>query len=243
MQWFEGRLAEAAYEINQSPLLEPVGKRHEIGPAGQRIRDAYTQCESDTPEAVPIFWSVSSQIHNTMHSSPEANGLAKNAKKGLAQKYWQRRSRLLVAQRYDTISGRLTAIWSPTPSIGSGWTPVTVSDEIDGHALAAWWNSTPTRIMLLNLRSKKLTYPAWSLDQLRSVGIPNPDNPAWATLARAWEEVSDVEIMPLSQADDCPVRSTIDRAAALALGVEEQQIAEWRGMLAREPTINNRLAD
>ena len=110
-------------------------------------------------------------------------------------------------------------------------------------ALAAWWNSTPVRLLLLNLRSKTLTYPNWSLDQLRGVGIPKSDSPARATLAQAWEEASDMVMLPLSQAVDCPVRPIIDRAAALALGVDEQLIGDWREMLAREPTISNRVAD
>ena len=243
VQWFNGHLAEAAYELSTSPNLEPMGRNHEIGPAGQRIRDAFEQCQLGDQEAVPIFWSVSSKIHNTMRSSPEAYGLPKMGKQALANKYWHRRSCLLVAQKYNTMSGRLTAIWSPSPSIGSGWTPVAVSDKIDGMALAAWWNSTPVRLLLLNLRSKTLTYPNWSLDQLRGVGIPKSDSPARATLAQAWEEASDMVMLPLSQAVDCPVRPIIDRAAALALGVDEQLIGDWREMLAREPTISNRVAD
>ena len=106
----------------------------------------------------------------------------------------------------------------------------------------AWWNSTPARLLLLNMRSKKLTYPTWSLAQLRQVGIPKPGNPAWETLTRAWEEACQLEMLPLSQGEECPARHLIDRAAALALGMEEEQMAEWRQMLAQEPTISNRPA-
>ena len=243
VQWFDGRLAEAAYEINMSPNLEPMGRNHDIGPAGRRIRDAYAQCELDEPDAVPIFWSVSSKIHNTMQSSPEAYGLPKRGKQSLAEKYWKKRSCFLVAQRYDTISGRLTGIWSTKPSIGSGWIPVAVPDSDHGKALAAWWNSTPVRLLLLNLRSKKLTYPAWSLDQLSEVGVPTLENPGWKALAQAWQETCDFEMLPLSHADDCPARPIIDRAAALTLGVDEHLVADWRNILASEPTISNRVAD
>lgn len=108
--------------------------------------------------------------------------------------------------------------------------------------MVAWWNSTPARLLLLNMRSKKLTYPTWSLAQLRQVGIPKPNNPAWGALAQAWEEACELEMVPLSQGEECPARHLIDQAAALALGMEEEQLAEWRQMLAQEPTISNRPA-
>ena len=45
VQWFDGALADAAYDIEQSTRLEPCALRFEIGPAGQRIQDAYEICD------------------------------------------------------------------------------------------------------------------------------------------------------------------------------------------------------
>lgn len=64
--------------------------------------------------------------------------------------------------------------------------------------------------MLLNQRTRKLTYPRWSLAQLRSIRVPK----------RA-------------------ARHVIDRAAALAIGIHADRVAEWRRRLAAEPTITN----
>lgn len=242
VQWFDGRLAEAAYTINRSPLLEPVGLRHKIGPAGQRIHDAFRKCTKEDPDAVPIFWSVSPRFHSTPHSFQDGWGKHKPLKLKLSQKYWHLRSHTLLAQRHRTTNGVLTAIWSPIPSLGAGWTPVTIEGKAQGKALTMWWNSTPARIMLLSLRSRTLSYPKWSLGQLRGVGVPKPDNPAWSSLADAWEEVCDVEMLPLSRGEECEARRIIDRAAAEALNVDEEQVAEWRRMLAVEPTISNRPA-
>ena len=41
VQWYDGTLAEAALELESNNRLEPTGLRYEVGPAGQRIQDAY----------------------------------------------------------------------------------------------------------------------------------------------------------------------------------------------------------
>ncbi|WP_419908508.1 hypothetical protein [Candidatus Poriferisodalis sp.] len=117
---------------------------------------------------------------------------------------------------------------------------------LDHNCGANWgrqWNSTPARMMLLNLRSKKLTYPDFSLDQLRSVLVPSPDNPGWGDLLAAYEEACDIELLPLRDGEQCEGRRIIDRAAAQVLGIPEATIADWRRRLAREPTISNRPTD
>ena len=239
VQWYDHTLAEAAWDLEKNTLLEPVGQRFQIGPPGQAIRGAYTRCDEETPGAVQLFWSVSSKLRRTMYGEPEDWRCPKIGKGNSADGYWNKRSCLLVSARYDTISGRLTALWTPSPSVGSGWVPISVGDENQGKALAAWWNSTPVRLMLLNQRSKKLTYPTWAIAQLRQIRIPKPDNPAWDPLRTAFDQVSNVELLPMRQAEECHARQVIDEAAAMVLGVDLDVLADWRQRLAAEPTISN----
>ena len=100
----------------------------------------------------------------------------------------------------------------------------------------------PALILLLNQRMRKLTYPKWSLAQLRQVRIPTPDNPGWNALADAWEKVPDVEFLPIQEAERCQARRVIDEAAAAALDVSTETVAGWRAMLAAEPMVTNRRA-
>ena len=72
------------------------------------------------------------------------------------------------------------------------------------------------------------------------VRVPNPDNPAWNALADAWEQIRDVELLPMRDAEECEARRVIDEAAAVALGVSAETVAGWRAMLAAEPTVTNR---
>ncbi|MDE0136013.1 MAG: hypothetical protein OXH86_03660 [Acidimicrobiaceae bacterium] len=189
------------------------------------------------------FWSVSSKLRTTMRGVPEQLIEPRAGKERLAERYWEQRSRLLVANKHDTVSGRLVAVYSSAPSVGSGWVPVAVRDDVEAKSLCVWWNSTPVRLMLLNRRSKKLTYPSWSLDQLRSILVPSPGNPGWEDLLEAFEQACDIELLPLRDGEQCEGRRIIDDAAARVLGVPESTIADWRRRLANEPTISNRPAE
>lgn len=159
----------------------------------------------------------------------------------MAKKYVNMRSNMLVAMRMNTVSGRLTGLWTESPAFG-WWVPVSVENDAKARALAAWWNSTPVRLMLLNRRAKMLTYPTWQVRHLREIRIPKPHNPAWNALADAWERVKDIELEPMRRANDCQARLIIDKAAAKALGESDKRLADWRRRLAAEPTVSNQMA-
>lgn len=241
-QWYDGSLAEVAREIVLSPLLEEVGLHHNVGPAGQRSRDSFRECDAGTPGSVRLFWSVDSKLRRLMRGTPESWRIAKSGKEHLAARYWRQRSQVLIAQKYRTTTGRLTALWTPEPSIGSGWVPVAVTEKCSAQALVAWWNATPTHLLLLNQRTKLLDYPSWSLAQLQRIPIPKPDNPGWQALSEAWRKACDMELLPLRDAEHCQARRIIDEAAALVLNVSPEEMTDWRRRLSAEPTITNRRA-
>ena len=241
VQWFDGALADAALSLEENALLEPAGQRYDIGPAGQRIQDAYTVCDEGAPGAVPGFHSVGGALRRTMRAHPDVWYQPRRGKEGLAERYSRQRSRLLVTMRLNTVSGRLSGLWTAQPSFG-WWVPVAVDDEPTARALAAWWNATPARLMLLNRRGKTLTYPTWQVAHLREIRIPKPDNPAWAALEEAFDLTCADELLPLRQAEKCAVRQVIDEAAAQALSVESRVVADWRRRLAAEPTVTNHRA-
>ena len=239
VQWRDTGLAETIRGLESSPLLERAGVRHAIGPAGRRIDDAYEECGPDDDGAKLIFHSISSKLRRTIHAVPESYHRPKGAKAQLAKRYWNMRSRLLVAQRFRTTVNLMTALCSDEPTVGKGWIPLVVRDELETKALAAWWNSTPCMMMLLNRRSKTLDYPKWSLNHLKEIRIPKPDNSGWDALYEAYGKVCDTELLPLSKAAEDPARAAIDDAAAKVLDMDPAILADWRERLSKEPTINN----
>ena len=242
VQWYDSALAQAAWSLEYSAVLEPTGSRYPVGPAGQRIQDAYVVCDAEDPEAIPGFHSVSGALRRTLLGEPDVWYRPRSAKRRLADRYREQRNHLLVPMRFDTISGRLTGVWTAQASFG-WWVPIAVSDEDRQKALAAWWNSTPVRLMLLNRRAQKLTYPTWQLAHLREIRVPKPDSPAWSFLRVAFDEVGDTELLPMKQAEECAARRVIDEAAALALDIAPDTLADWRRRLAAEPTISNQRRD
>ena len=82
-----------------------------------------------------------------MRGAPESWRVPKKGKAKIARKYWTWRANLFVASKFDTISGRLTALYSDESSLGSWWFPVQVDDERITKVLTVWWNSTPVRMM------------------------------------------------------------------------------------------------
>ena len=242
VQWFDGALADAALTLERNALLEAAGQRYDIGPDGRSVQDAYEIGCQDASGAVPGFHSVSGKLRRTMWGEPDVWYIPRrrprrNMEHWIEQSRAQR-SRLLVTMRVNTVSGRLTGLWTAQPSFG-WWVPVVVDDEFTAKALAAWWNTTPVRLMLLNRRGKTLTYPTWQVAHLREIRIPKPDNPAWQALKDAFDRTCEMELLPMRQAEECAVRRVIDEAAALALGVEPAVLADWRHRLAAEPTISN----
>ena len=240
VQWCNDTIADAVHELETSSMLEKIGSRYTVGPAGQRIHDAYEKCEQNDASAVMIFDSISSVFRRTIHATPESWHRPKQRKVQLAKRYWEQRSVLLVAQRHDTVSGRLTALYSDSATVGKGWIPISVYDKDTAKALAVWLNSTPVRMMLLNRRGKKLTYPKWSLSHLEEIRIPKKSNSGWDILSKTYDETCDVELLPLKDGVEDSTRIIIDKAAAVVLGINPKIIAGWRERLALEPTINNR---
>ena len=63
--------AEAIYALEANARLEPAGSRYDIGPAGQRIQDAYEVCDEQVAGSVPGFHSVSGQLRRTILGEPD----------------------------------------------------------------------------------------------------------------------------------------------------------------------------
>lgn len=240
IQWYDGNLAEAAYTLDNNPRLERLGDCFEVGPAGQRIRDAFVKCERGESGAVAIYESKSAGVRYSIGGCPDGFRRPKPDKEKMAARYIAMGSRFLVSAGMNTNSGIVTGLFSETPRIGNAWIPVKVNNAREGKALAAWWNSTPAWLMLLNKRSTNLTFPGWSLEHLRDVRVPKLDEASIRTLHDAYESVKDARLLPMGKQADDPSRHTLDEAAAKVSGVEADVMHDLRARLAREPTVGGR---
>ena len=110
-------------------------------------------------------------------------------------------------------------------------------------AWCAYLNSTPAVLSYLNRRQKKLTYADYSLDQLRSIPVPDPLKVDLGPLADVYEKLCrwELEAWPRMAAD--PVRAELDDAVVRLLDLDPAEVADWRRRIAAEPTVSNAYAE
>ena len=247
VQWYNGDLAEATYQLEQSDRLVPLALHHRIGAKGGAAQHSWKRCTLDEAcrdsRAVRIFGTISSKLRRTMAGEPEQWVIPGGGQRvHLWENVKKQGSHLLVAERFNTITGRLTALHTEEKTFGFGWRPIATSGEEESKALCLWLNSTPARLQLLNRRAKTLTYPNWSTEHWASIRVPKDERGAMRLLANAWEELKDEELLEMRFADSDPVRTAIDAAAARASSFSESTIATWREKLSHEPTVTNQRA-
>ena len=240
VQWYDGELAEVLTELEGHPDLVPAGSVLKTGATQQAAQDSWKLAtRGESSEQVWVFATVSAKVRHSMLGVPEEPVVPGGRRIHLHDRVLQSKGNLMLATRFNTVSGLLTALWTEVPTFGFGWMPATASGRLYEQGLCAWWNSTPGRLLLLNRRGKTLTYPKWSVEHVLSVPCPKPETSGSAALAKAWQETCRAPLLPMRNAQECAVRQVIDEAAAVALGVGPVVLADWRRQLAAEPTITN----
>ena len=159
---------------------------------------------------------------------------------------WPKAGRLLIAGKINTNAIRTTSVLLDEPALGSAFVPVRLKTKDESEvrslekALCVWFTSTPFIICLLGARSKKLTYPNYSLDSLRSLPVPNSDD--MLQLAEIYDNNKDKTLKPWPEMTSCEVRKNIDDAVAPIIDIDSKTIATWREWVANEPTVSNKRA-
>lgn len=248
VQWFDPRLAEAAVEIRQGAGLCRLNELYDMGPAGQRIRDAFEQVTDGTVtgEDVDVFDSVSSELRVSLASNLDAAWRPRPGKESMVRSYLARMGWVLLTNRARVNNARLVGVCASAQSFGSGFMPVVTETLAHAKALCLMWNSTPVLLQLLNMRTKMLMYLSWSVAQLGSVRVPASlgDSARQVTLVVEYERLCcrlcRERLQPWAQAETDPVRRKIDDDVAEVYGIAVRDLADWRERLANEPTVANR---
>ncbi len=234
-------LSEA--EPGAVPMV-PLSDLAEVGPAGQRIRDAYTHSNMPTPSGRRALWYHKTDTTQSMRAETDVYIEPKESKRHLADSYWEQRSQMLLPHRLWLPLARVAAVMLPEQAVGSIWTPCRPHDPDIASALCLYLNSTPGLLSLLGERdNRKPSYPSFSLDTLRSLPVPN-----FAALGTAerdllrrwfgWLQNETLQSFPRMHED--PVRQRIDDAVIKALGLDPEWVATMRRELAREPSVTDR---
>ena len=238
-QFLDPELVEAAMLIEQREGLLPLKNRYRLGPSGRRIRDAFSPVSNDNDGSYRVFWGRSKDLRTTMKALPEQSVI--NRKEQLAARYRDQEGHVLLAAKFDTLSGKLLAIFSETPAIGSMWVPIqsrtTSLDE--AKALCAWQNSTLGVLGVLMRRSTKLTNPSFSQAELATLPVPDFKAVSTKPLVDAYETMKLTPTKPWRDAANDAMRECLDQAAAQTTGIDLTTIRDWRVRISREPTVGS----
>ena len=250
-QYYDGALAALSRELESLRGVKPLGEMALVEPGGQRLHDAFENPLGDRHQSSPdydVVWTHKTDKRTTMQSLADYRTSPKVAKRNYATEVlWPKASRMLVACKVRGSKIRVTAIHLPMPALGQPFIPVTPLEHIKSphETLKAWCaylNSTPAALSFLNRRQKTLDYSTYSLDQLRSIPVPDPASVDLTPLVDAFERLSRSEMLPWPRMPECPIRAEIDKAVATVLGLDPARLAEWRERIAAEPTVSNKPA-
>ncbi len=226
-----------------------LGRISKIGPAGQRIRDAFVKSTMPDELGRVALWQHDTETTQSMAARADTHIIAKSGKAHLAKKYWQQRSTLFLPNRMRLNTVRTVSVRLDTPAIGSAWTPCRLIAGESGietleKAVCVYLNSSLGILALLGDRSNKTpSYPQFSLDDLRRLIVPDftaIGKDATASLAATYDKYASNVLLPLPQIDHCPVRRGLDDAILEALDLDGEMVATIRRSLAAEPSVTGR---
>ena len=241
--FYDQSLADAYDMLLDNVALAPVDNLASVEPEGRRIRDAFRRAEKRQNPDMRALWDHKSARQTSMRTGPDEFIVVKKGMEKYARHLWQKRSNLLVGNRMWLNLTRTPAIFSDDAILGSAFVPISPLGENKEELCKAWcvWlNSTFGIIALLNTRQKKLTYPNFSLDGLRSLPVPHSSYCGIAALAEAYDQHADDMLRPLPEVHTDPVRQALDDAVLMAVpGLPCSDVARWRKSISLEPSVNN----
>ena len=226
-----------------------LDKIADIGPAGRRTQDAFKRSEVSGMEGMIALWYHKTTKTQKMFAKSDSYIRPIESKRHLAIKYWEQRSRFLLASRMRLNTMRCTSVRLDQRVLGSRWVPCRfrASREQAGlyeKATCAYLNSTIGILAILGDRTNKIpSYPHFSLDDPRKLPVPNfpaMDKSQVTALATAYDSLCNMVLKPLPQMEKCDTRKALDRVVAGALGLKAEVISQIRRELTREPSITGK---
>lgn len=239
------KLADGEVLPGTDMSLNRLDKLADVGPAGQRIRDAFTKTEVATEGGRRALWQYEGDSTFSMQASTDWYIEPKPAKSHLADRYWENRSHFLLPAKWRLNTGSLSAVRVESRAVGSLWVPFTPTEHYDpmGKALCTWLNSSIGVLLVLGGRTNEvLRRPEFSLEAQRSFRVPDfrSHEDARENLAAAFEELKSETLQPLSKLMQDKVRETIDRKVIDALGLDGEWVRRIRRALSEEPALTGR---
>ena len=237
VQWFNSNLVTVAEEFNSLPSLAASDQTCVWDFRQRGLPIFFDKTPSKNGNA---FCTINQDVMQTINAKPETKATPRVGYERQAANLWSKASTVLVACRFSTTSSRLTAVSCEKPAFGEAFVPMGVKNTEQGKAFVAFLNSSFGIIQMLNRRTKKLTYPRYKRQHLKTLMLPDPNKANLTPLLDAFEQVKDTPLERLAKCDEDPARKILDHAAAKSIGIDPETTDQWRKWLSQEPTITNK---
>ena len=231
----------AKEEEHSTVPMVPLSELAAVGPAGQRIRDAYDSSEIPTRAGRRALWFHKTDVTQSMEAKADVYIEPKKSKSRLADKYWEQRGRLLLPHRLWLPLAKVGAVTLSQAALGSIWTPCRPYRPEITEALCLYLNSSIGILSLLGDRdNRKPSYPSFSLDTLRSLLVPDftaLDESRLKMMRDCFNRLKGETLLTFPEMTLDPVRRDIDCTVTKALGLDDDWVESVRFGLSREPAV------
>lgn len=234
---------------DKNDYVVPVCKLGSLGELGYDRRDIHDAFETSPGDwtPYPAFWghdagkvrSIAQEPNNSLAARTTA---AKGRKLKSAQAVWDKAGPLLLAERIRFNTHRCMALGFAKPVLGNTWwsfRPNELPEEAI-KALLLWLNSSLAILLFYSRRVVTegafvgMKKPAWG--SMPVLDVKSLKKKQLSALAKAYDDLADKELAPLSQLDSDDVRAKIDEALCGSLGCPD--LSPIRELLAREPGLS-----
>ena len=253
VQFLSPYLCEKFDSLRAGRLFQSValGEAAVIRPDGVGVRNTFGRSSLPGVGGMTALWDHKTDVTQSMAAETDTYITAKPGKEKQAENLWKRRGRLLLPMRVRLNTVRTLGVRVEHPALGSAWTPckprVPEADaETMEKALCVYLNSSVGVLALLGDRSNKaLSYPRFSMDDLKKIPVPDfaAVDGAAERLAKAYDAHAKDVFLPLPRMNDCRTRRALDRAVADALGLEAEAVSAIRRSFVEEPSVTGRRYD
>ena len=227
----------------ESVSTVPLNELADVGPAGQRIRDAYTRSSMPTPTARRALWYHKSDVTISMLAKTDSYIEPKKSKRHLADRYWKQRSDMLLPQKLRLNVARAACVMLPERAVGSLWMPCRPARSRYLKGDLPLFELHPWPVDLLGGRDNRIpSYPSFSLDTLRNLKVPDFTALGDAELQslNSWFNwLKEQPLLPFPRMAEDVARRQIDDAIIEALQLDPDWVATVRQELAREPSVTD----
>ena len=213
------------------------------------MREMFNRSELPTAAGMTALWYHKADVTQSMLAEPDTFVTAKPGKEAQANRLWEQRGTMLLPNRINLPTVRVTAVRLAHPCLGSAWAPC--KPEVAGidvdtleKALCVYLNSSVGVLAMLGDRSNtKPTYPKFSMTDLRKIPVPDfaaLGEQAALRLAAEYDAQCEQALLPLPRMDADPARAALDAAVCEALDIDAERVATIRRHLAAEPSVTGR---